>query len=765
MRSSKPGSEQPTPGTQRPDILFFFCPYAGHPPPHRFDISLGAAYLAAYLKQHGLQASFYHGAYDNDPGFGRILEHAAEAEPRAFGFTVYGSNLPETAALSRALKARYPEIPVIWGGPEVHFQPARIMERYADCVDFCISGEGERPLCRLLAGDPRHAPLGQESVAGLSFRHPRTGRIETRPPGPRLLEEHRRERPLSSRLDIYPSPYLEGVVPEDYFLHKTVVSILTSRGCPYACVYCQFSSLGDHQVHFHSVERVLSEIRWIHERVRRMHPHKREIMIMIYDEALTLSRKRIEDLCARLIEARFSPPVRFWVDTRADHVDEALLRLLARAGVKKINFGLESAVPRVLRAIRKVRPASRDSRPGLAPEKRFLDQVRRAVGWSRAQGLFTSLSIIVGLPTETLEDVRRTLDFVKNLGVDLYYHNFLNVLEGTELAGHAAALGYDTNAFRPGYMGKYGHRYTNAPIPTRSVQPLKNAMVFERDRRRFGVLLRGWAYQRIFGRSPWAGIQFHPFVLGLSGNCRRLSSHLLRHGVGLSASVFVDAAATGTPSSTLATELRHLPLGNGRLHIMPVPGEPTNLIRGVEEADHSMPYLVACREWEGSTFADEGRAVFVRIEGQGDFEALMGILKRRRFPGRKAFSIEQAEALPFDLFECCRWFRWFEPACPAPLLTHLYADSSGTLRPCLHFPPVAAAGKGLSINELREQVAAVVAETARRRGCTACPVGDLCPRCVCPHPLSEQAYCVWQIRWGTSRRDPASAPQGEFVRS
>lgn len=749
MHQRKVDSETSISGPNRPDILFFFCPYTGHPPPHRFDINLGAAYLAAYLKEHGLRACFYHGGYDNDPGFGRVLEYADGLHPRAFGFTVYGSNLPETAALSRALKTRHPEIPVIWGGPEVRFEPVRIMEHYADCMDFCISGEGERPLYALLTTDQWQAAPGAEPIAGLSFKDPRTGRIQALPPGPRLVEERREDRPAGSRLDIYPSPYLEGVVPEDYFRDKTVVSILTSRGCPYACTYCQFSSLGDHRVHFHSVKRVISEIRWIHEHVLRYHPHKREIMIMIYDEALTLSRKRIEDLCARLIKEPLLPPVRFWVDTRADHADEGLLRLLARAGVKKINFGLESAVPRVLRTIRKVRLAGRDSGQDLAPEKRFLGQVRRAVGWSRTQGLLTSVSIIVGLPTESLKDVRRTLDFVKDLEVDFYYHNFLNVLEGTELARRAPSLGYDTGTFPPGYMGKYGHRYTSAPIPTRSVQPLKNAMVFERDRRRFGVLLRGWAYQRVFGLRRWAGMRFHPFVLGWNGDSRRFSACLLRHGTGLSASVFIDAAGPD-PSPDLAAELRRLPLGNGRLHTLPAPGQPAGRIRGIEEADHSTPYLVVCREWGRVSFPDDGRAIFVRIDGAEDFESLVEILKRRGFSGTQAFSLERAEALPFDLLECCRWFRGGGPACPAPLLTHLYVDPSGGLRPCLHFPPVASAGEGFSMNVLRRRAAARVAESARRRGCARCPVREVCPRCVCPHPLSERAYCDWQIHWGAS---------------
>jgi len=730
---------------KRVDILFIFCPYVGHPPPHRFDINLGAAYLAAYLKRQGLRASFYYGWYDNDPGFGHIRDSLKRINPRAVGFTVYGSNLPETVAVSQAIKKEHPELPIIWGGPEVRFRAKDLIDTYRDAVDVCISGEGEKPLLRLLTSDTPGSIDERASIGGVSFFNRESGEIISTNPAPTLLEDTLDLEEKQGALDLYPSPYLEGVVPERYFRDKTVVGIFTSRGCPFACSYCQFSSLSNHKVHFFSVDRVVAEIQWIHERVRRFHPQKEDVMIMIYDEALTLSRKRVEDLCERLIRENFKPAVKFWVETRADYVDAAFIGLLKRAGVKKIGFGLESAVPRVLKRIRKVTPRRNRDEADVEIETRFLSRIKQAVKWSKDQGLFTAVSIIVGLPTESMADAGETLRFVKDLDVDVYYHNFLNVLEGTELAGESGALGYDCGAFPLGYMGKYGHRYTKAPIPTRSLQPLKNAMVFRRDRTRFGVLLRGWGYAGKCTRLVSAGMRFRPFVLGLELRLRSFDIDRLffQQLAGLSTTLFYPDDGCFSDAE-LAGILERLPLKNGRLHGMPSYGSSAKRIRGVEEADQSTPYFIRFKDLDHAAFPDDGRSIFVEIKDRSDFESLVGFVRKYESESEESLSYEQADTLHFDLFESCRWFRWFDATCPAASLTHIYCDERGGLRPCVHFPPMGDIRENVSLEAFRERTESHIREKTGERGCRECPVKAKCPQCIAPFPLTDEEYCNFQ---------------------
>jgi len=736
---------------QQTDILFCFCPYAGHPPPHRFDITLGAAYLGSYLKEHGINASFFYGRYDNDPGFGQILEFVQTTKPRSVGFTIYGSNLPETTALSRAIKHTYPELPIIWGGPEIRYKPEQIIDRYRQYVDVCIAGEGEKPLLRLMTHTTPWSDEFLASIPGVCFLGKKDGKIIQSIPGSTVLQDNAGHLDPQSALDTYPSPYLKGIIPENYFRDKTVVGILTSRGCPFKCIYCQFSSLTDHKVHFHSVDRVLSEIEWIRNSVLQFHPEKEDVMIMIYDETLTLSRKRIELLCRRLIRKNFNPPVKLWIDTRADYVDEALIALLKAAGAKKINFGLESAVPKILKKIGKVTANRNRKENDVKAEKRFLNQIQTAVKWGKAQELFTSVSMIVGLPTETMDDARQTLQFVRDLDVDLYYHNFLNVLEGTELEKNAKTLGYEWDIYPEGYMGKYGHRYTKAPIPTRSLAPLKNAMVFQRDRKRFGVLLRGWSYASKCTPLRNEQMKYKPFVLGLE-TCPSnpdFKRHFLPEYAGLSTTLFCPEglSISGTEYSQI---LQNLPLKNALFHVVPARENSLKRIKGIEEADQSTPYYLPLKDLGSFQNPDNGRRVFVAINDREDFECLARFLRNFKKKNGKNLSYSQAELLDFDLFESCRWLRWFGATCPAALLTHIFCDQHQGLTPCVHFPVISRVSDKLQLESFREQTEWRIRQKTDERGCQQCPVNSKCPQCIAPFPLTDDEYCEFQKSYLTA---------------
>jgi hypothetical protein len=105
---------------------------------------------------------------------------------------------------------------------------------------------------------------------------------------------------------------------------------------------------------------------------------------------------------------------------------------MREAGVVSVAYGLESVVPSVLRATGKVRPPDWPD-PDLAPEREFIAQVRENVLSAKKLGFNVGVSIILGLPTETKDEGRATLEFVKHLPVDYYMHNYLGVFPGTPL--------------------------------------------------------------------------------------------------------------------------------------------------------------------------------------------------------------------------------------------------------------------------------------------------------------------------------------------
>jgi radical SAM superfamily enzyme YgiQ (UPF0313 family) len=186
-------------------------------------------------------------------------------------------------------------------------------------------------------------------------------------------------------LDDYPSPFLSGVL--DLGQMEEAI-LLTSRGCPYRCVFCYTPRAFGHRIRYHSVERVLAEMAWLNQRgVERF---------WLADPSFSFMRERTEELLQGVIARKVRGKI--WLETRADLVDADLLKLMAAAGVQSIAFGLESASERVLERLGK----------GLPP-----DMVRTAVLMAQKQGLDVELFSQYALPSEGYGDAIKTLEFVK----------------------------------------------------------------------------------------------------------------------------------------------------------------------------------------------------------------------------------------------------------------------------------------------------------------------------------------------------------------
>ncbi len=226
---------------------------------------------------------------------------------------------------------------------------------------------------------------------------------------------------VESALDSTPSPYVSGILCDGR------VGVLSGRGCTHHCQYCCFAALGRKTLRLHSTDRVLAELECIAERQKRA---GKTYVVPIHDDTFTLVPERAKRLCQAIIDRELKLVLS--CITRADTIDEELLILMRAAGFVSLAFGLESAVPSVLRATGKVRPPGFPS-PDFGPEKRFLEQVKQSVCKAKDLGFNVGVSIILGLPTESAEDGAATLRFVKELPVDFYMHNFLWVFPGTPL--------------------------------------------------------------------------------------------------------------------------------------------------------------------------------------------------------------------------------------------------------------------------------------------------------------------------------------------
>jgi radical SAM superfamily enzyme YgiQ (UPF0313 family) len=446
---------RPTESAQaRCDVLFVVLPGGEI---DRFAEHLGVAYLRAVLEGAGVRArQFLPDRIVSAVGLAAAL---AESRPAMVGLTVYETNLLASRAATQVIRKTLPEAVIVAGGPNATFSPAETLELLG--VDACLRGAGEvraRGVAEAVLGASRARSRLPELLAGIP------GLVLATPEGTWAT----REGDISSFpgapfrcLDELPSPYQLGLVA------SPTVGLMTARGCNQRCTYCSFAELSGRRVHFHSVERVLDDLRVLDALAVRT---GRTGRVPVFDDAFTLEPGRARRICERI--AQLGLRLRFTCETRADRVDPELLRLMKAAGFEEVNFGLESAVPRVLRAIGKVQDPATSSDPTLEREREFLERVRAAVAAARTAGLRTTVSVIGGLPSETLEDFRATVEFVASLGVANYAHNVLHLYPGTPAYRDRERLGIPA-----GRSVETGTWTTQHAFDVAAVAPLRNSTV------------------------------------------------------------------------------------------------------------------------------------------------------------------------------------------------------------------------------------------------------------------------------------------------
>jgi radical SAM superfamily enzyme YgiQ (UPF0313 family) len=249
--------------------------------------------------------------------------------------------------------------------------PTEALEQLSP-IDLICRAEGEIALVEAAERVKQGEPL--IDVPGWSGRGTDNGFWD----GPRL------DSPRD--LDEYPSPYLNGTIDTGKMGEAI---LLASRGCPYKCSFCYTPRAFGKRIRYHSLERVIEEIAWIHRQGLRR--------FWFADPSFTFQADRIHQLFEALLERELD--MGLWLETRVDLVDEELVAKMKRVGVHTIAYGLESAADHVLKKIGK--PLD-------------LEQIERAIRIAQAAGLEVELFSQYGLPGETLEDAQNTLRFVRD---------------------------------------------------------------------------------------------------------------------------------------------------------------------------------------------------------------------------------------------------------------------------------------------------------------------------------------------------------------
>ncbi|MCX8043540.1 MAG: B12-binding domain-containing radical SAM protein [Desulfobacterota bacterium] len=255
---------------------------------------------------------------------------------------------------------------------------------FEPALDIIIRQEPELTAKALINALAYGEPL--DEVLGITYRNG-TGMIYKNP-----------DRPFIDDLDQLPFPAWHLLNIADYCLPlkgRPFLIIAPQRGCPYQCSFCTCQTYYGKRVRRRSIASVLKEMRHDIE-------HFRIKDFFIWAETFVIDREYVAALCTEIINQGLR--VAWTCNSRVDTVDEALLKSMAQAGCWMISFGIESADQEVLnRAAKGIR----------------VEQARNAVALARKAGIKTAGHFIFGLPGETPESIKRTIQFAKELDLDI----------------------------------------------------------------------------------------------------------------------------------------------------------------------------------------------------------------------------------------------------------------------------------------------------------------------------------------------------------
>jgi radical SAM superfamily enzyme YgiQ (UPF0313 family) len=395
--------------------------------PPDFRMPIGTAYLISYLNQEGFTAGQFYA--DGPMTAARCVREITAKKPMVVGFTVYHANYCLCQLIARGIKEVSPGIIVLFGGPTATVQSRVVLENNP-FVDICVRNEGEETCLELLSlldrvhFDLQKAVPQLEGVKGISYR---LGEAIVENPSRDVFFHHRH---TVDYLDKYPSPYLSGIVK------SFDLGIITARGCNRHCIYCYCSVLSKRVIATHSVDRVLEELDYL---AGRIEPGR---VVDIFDDAFGSLPERVMAICNKIIENKIKLPL--ICATRCDLIDEDFLDTLKAAGFKAVSFSLESAVPRILRILGKVQPPNSKTDDNFEKEKDFIEKFKKYAAYAKKIGIeIVYSSIMLGLPTETLEEGRKSVELIRSLGkqLDLHAHNLFEVYPGTPVYFNCESYG------------------------------------------------------------------------------------------------------------------------------------------------------------------------------------------------------------------------------------------------------------------------------------------------------------------------------------
>jgi len=328
--------------------------------------------------------------------------------------------------MAEVIKQTYPEIKIAFVGPPVTTSPERALNE-CPAIDFICRREFDFSVVEYANGKPLN------EILGVSYKDA-NGVIQHNPDRPQVTPEQLDEMPWATEIYARDLDVTKYTVP---FLLHPFVALYSTRGCPAQCTFCLWpQTLSGHAWRKRSTDDVAAEM----ANAKKLFPNVKEFFFD--DDTFNIQKARTIELCEKL-----KPLGLTWSCTSRVTTDYETLKAMKEAGCRLLIVGYESGDPQILKNIKKG-----------ATVQRALDFQRDC----HKLGLVVHGDFILGLPGETAESIRNTIEFAKQLDCETIQVSIAHAFPGTEFFDYAKDNGFITNA---AMMDDGGHQMAHIEYP------------------------------------------------------------------------------------------------------------------------------------------------------------------------------------------------------------------------------------------------------------------------------------------------------------
>jgi radical SAM superfamily enzyme YgiQ (UPF0313 family) len=379
---------------------------------HFNGLSLGLSYIASVVSKEGYDVKIFNADFEckkkyadlrkifeeydnykkilsdlNYPYWQEVKQQIEQFNPDIIGITVLTGTYKSAENVARIAKQVNKNIIVIVGGTHPTVMPKEtIQNKY---FDFVVRGEGEYTFLEFIKGKPI------EHIKGLTYIN-NNGDVVNNP-----------DREFIKDLDSVPFPGRSFYLNDKN--HMDFGYVMTGRGCPFECTFCASKKVWKKITRYRSPENVVREVEYVHKKYGTT-------FFYFVDDTFTLKKRRTKEICKLLLEKNLD--ITWICDTRVDTIDEELLSLMKKSGCVRVKLGVETGCDRLLSETKK----------GITKE-----QIRRAIALTKKVGVETTTYLMIGMPSETEEEIQETLNFARELESDYYSLSILAPYPGTEI--------------------------------------------------------------------------------------------------------------------------------------------------------------------------------------------------------------------------------------------------------------------------------------------------------------------------------------------